>query len=154
MNRGQVLDAAIAAIRDDLEALEAMVAMSTDEATNAESKAENKYDTRSLEASYLARGQAERVVALRRLADILTQAPREAGSERVGLLSWVTLEDEEGARHDILLVPDGGGRRIPVGPESVLLLSPQSPAGRSLLGAEVGDAVELGRTEAEVIRLA
>ena len=55
-----------------LETAEQAQSIARDEATSAESKAEGKYDTRATEASYLARGQAERVVALSEAVDTVT----------------------------------------------------------------------------------
>ncbi len=44
---------------------------SREAATGADTKAENKYDTRGLEASYLAAGQAEQVEGLRLAVSLL-----------------------------------------------------------------------------------
>ena len=49
---------------------------------------------------------------------------------RVGVGSQVELEDEQGARMELEISSVGG-------------VSPDSPAGRALIGAKVGDKVEI-----------
>ena len=66
-SKPQVVDALARSANEALEAAERAQAIAADEATSEQSKAEGKYDTRATEASYLARGQAERVVELREL---------------------------------------------------------------------------------------
>ena len=74
-------------LRAQLAALETMVGASRDEATNAESRPENKYDTRALEASYLAAGQGARLADLKQLVgwiEALSGDPHEPSRAR----SW------------------------------------------------------------------
>ena len=65
MNKVAAIEAFRASLSTELDAVERVAAMARDEASSAETKQEGKYDTRATEASYLARGQAERIVALR-----------------------------------------------------------------------------------------
>jgi transcription elongation GreA/GreB family factor len=153
LDRARALDAALSHVRAALDTLESMAQMSRDEATNAESKAEHKYDTRSTEASYLARGQAERVIALRRLLGSIDGAQVAPSDGPARVLSLVELDTERGTRW-VLLVPDGGGARIDVDGAMLLLVSPQSPAGTALIGASEGESVTFARAEAEVCSVA
>ncbi|SUD84514.1 transcription elongation factor [Stutzerimonas stutzeri] len=112
-------------------------------ATHAESKAENKYDTRGLEAAYLADGQRRRVheietalVAYRNLP----VRPQEGEPIRVGAL--VAL-DQEGMARRIFLGPDAAGLCIVDEGQEVLVITPRSPLGQALLGRCEGDEVEL-----------
>ena len=61
------IDALLKTVSAELAALESIASEARDEATSSETKAEGKYDTRATEASYLARGQAWRIVELKRL---------------------------------------------------------------------------------------
>lgn len=142
-SRAAILDAITAHLRRELDAIAAMTRLAADEATNEESKAENKYDTRSLEASYLARGQAERVGALRAAVSGVASIPRDLpGADRpVGVGSIVELHDEDGDDRLVALIPTGGGAKVTVDGHSVLVVTPQSPIGRALLGAADGDEV-------------
>src|SRR5436189_5987421 len=58
MNKSELLKQIIFRLHEDLEALQNAARASHAEATHESSKPENKYDTRGLEAAYLAGGQA------------------------------------------------------------------------------------------------
>ncbi len=141
----------MAHLADELASVEANARLASDEATSEETRSEGKYDTRAIEASYLARGQAERVAALRAglsAARVLDTGPRDPdGPVRMG--SLVGIAPEEGDPLILLVLPMGGGARIEVERVVVRVLTPASPLGRSLLGTEVGDAVEVERGDAE-----
>ena len=147
LTRELVLRALYNDLSAELQGLERVTQMAIDEATGSESKAENKYDTRGLEASYLAAGQAERVVALRRLVSWLKVPPKPT-PDLVGLGSLVELEGD--SSRWLLILPDGGGTRVRVEGVEVLCLTPDSPLGRDLVGSEDGDDVEVGGVEYSV----
>lgn len=111
-------------------------------ATHAESKAENKYDTRGLEAAYLADGQRRRlheIEAALAAFRLLGAAPPGAAI-RLGAL--VCLGDAEGERW-LFLGPDGAGLKIRQGDCEVLVISPRSPLGQALPGRVEGDEVSV-----------
>jgi len=112
-------------------------------ATHAESKAENKYDTRGLEAAYLADGQRRRVHEIETALMAYRNLPvavQQDGPIRVGAL--VSL-DQEGVDRLIFLGPDAAGLRIVDDGREVLVITPRSPLGQALLGRGEGDEVEL-----------
>ncbi len=59
MNKRALIRKIVARLTEELEVCFRAVQASRAEATHEQSKAENKYDTRGLEASYLARGQSK-----------------------------------------------------------------------------------------------
>ncbi len=61
MNKAQLLKRIVASLTENLNILEKAARASHAEATHESSKAESKYDTRGLEAAYLAGGQARQV---------------------------------------------------------------------------------------------
>jgi transcription elongation GreA/GreB family factor len=114
--------------------------------THAEARAENSKDTRGLEQSYLARGQAVRVGELEAaVAEVARFAPRVfAPTAAIALGAVVTL-DEGGETSQIFLAPHGGGAML----GEVQVVTPASPLGRALLGKRAGDDVDValpGRT--------
>jgi len=113
-------------------------------AVHEEAKPENDKDTRALEASYLARGQAMRVEELGETIERLRFLElKDYGDDApVGLGALVTLEDEAGERR-VLLVPAGGGLSVETPEGEVQLLSPAAPLGRALVDAVEGDEVEV-----------
>ncbi|MBP9087866.1 MAG: hypothetical protein KBG15_17225, partial [Kofleriaceae bacterium] len=119
-------------------------------ATHAEAKAENSKDTRGLEQSYVARGQAQRVAELETgLATVTTMsvAPHPTGPVRIGSLA-VVRDQQDGRTATYWMAPAGGGTtlldRTATDARELIVLTPQSPLGRALLTRAVGDEITLG----------
>lgn len=110
-------------------------------ATHSEARAENDKDTRGLEQSYLARGQAQRVVELENgLAAVTKLAVRGFGPGDPAALGAVVTVDEDGASKQLFLAPAGGGNVVGGG---VQVVTTSSPLGKALVGKRVDDEVEL-----------
>ncbi len=140
--RAQAIDAVLAALRETLAVLEASANQARDEATHEDTKQEGKYDTRAIEAGYLAGAQARRAVetadAVRRIAAL----PREERDDDViAGPCLVTLRSDAGAQRHYLLAPCAGGLIARVGEFEVRVITPSSPLGSALVGAEVDDEV-------------
>jgi hypothetical protein len=114
-------------------------------ATHEEAKPENDKDTRALEASYLAAGQAERVRTLEVAVKVLAGLElRDIGKTTpICASAVVTLVDADGARTTFFMSPHGGGVRLELDGGSVQVVTPQSPLGVALLGKLHGDVIEL-----------
>ena len=122
-----------------LATLEAAHADTREAATHDEAKPENDKDTRALEQSYLARGQAMRIEALKAgLAAVGTMSLAVTEVARSGAL--LALEDEAGDTVRYFLAPEGGGTKLGGG---VQVVTPVSPLGASLMGKREGEEVEL-----------
>jgi|DewCreStandDraft_4_1066084.scaffolds.fasta_scaffold66557_3 hypothetical protein len=111
-------------------------------ASDPGSKAESKYDTRSLEASYLAAGQAQQVAelaeALRRFTGF--EARHFEIDEPIGSGALVELSGERESSW-YLLAPAAGGMTIEFDGLDITLLTPASRLYQSLLGKTIGEAV-------------
>lgn len=121
------------------------------EATHEQSRAENKYDTRGLEASYLARGQARQVAELEASIQQVRTLPRRAfgPADPIDLGAYVET-GRRGGTSCYFLAPRAGGTEVTIDGREVLVITPQSPLGRQLLGHRQGDPVKIelaGRTE-------
>lgn len=114
-------------------------------ATHEESRPENDKDTRAVEASYLARGLAQRVVELTNDAAMLARlSPRPfPPGAAIAAGALVSLEDEDGRQSWYLLAPAGGGRKISLAGRDVMIVTPRSPLGEALLGRCAGEEVEV-----------
>ena len=112
-------------------------------ATDPGSKAESKYDTRSLEASYLAAGQARQVEELAQdLAAFDATTLRDFGPDdeiEAGALVEVDLDGESSW---FLLAPAAGGLELEWEGRNITLLAPSSALYRRLLGLKMGDSTE------------
>ena len=110
-------------------------------ATDPSSKAEGKYDTRSLEASYLATGQAraaEDLAEAIRMFDVLV-LPDFGVDDPIDAGALVEIEGDEGPEC-FLLVPAAGGLVLEHDGLEVTLLTPSSQLYRNLLGLRVGES--------------
>jgi len=137
-----------------LEAAERAQAIATDEATSEQSKAEGKYDTRATEAAYLARGQAERVVALRELVAWYGRLDLTQPLDTVTLGALVALDGDSAM---VLFVCPVGGDHVVLDGVTVKTVSFAAPLGRALRGLTEGDDFALktptGVRQLEVIHL-
>jgi len=116
---------------------------------------DNKYDTLSLEASYVAQGQANRAQELKRALhgyQTLTLQQFEADAA-IRLTALVTLEAEDGDTRLLFIGPHEGGMKLKVDGAEVLVITAGSPLGNALIGKCVGDVVDLGKRDFEIVRL-
>jgi transcription elongation GreA/GreB family factor len=124
-----------------------------DEAISEESKPENKYDTHGQEAAYLAEGQA-------RLARDVQESiafyqafvpPAFRPDEPVAIGAIVKLQ-AAGSSIWYFIGPRAGGLEIPLDGQTVLVVSPQSPVGRQLLGRRQGETISAAnRGQSQII---
>lgn len=129
----------------DLAAAERAQGATLEGVTHEEARPENDKDTRALEQSYLARGQARRVEELR--AELAQTRAMPVGAfpdgSVVTLGALVVAEEEagEGERErTFFLAPGRGGTTLSGG---IAVVTPGSPLGRALLGKRSGDDCEL-----------
>jgi transcription elongation GreA/GreB family factor len=114
-------------------------------ATHEEAKPENDKDTRALEATYLARGLAERVAALENASAALAglKLRNFDANTPVALGAIVTLAPEQGTAASYFIVPAAGGLKLKVGSQLLTTVTLDAPLGRALLGAYEGDEVSV-----------
>lgn len=139
MNKAALKTELLATLQKTLDALLAAHADTREAATHPEAKPENDKDTRALEQSYLARGQAMRIESLKAgVAATGVMSVAACETARVGAL--VEVEDEDGETVRYFLAPEGGGTKLKGG---VQVVTPASPLGAALTGKREGDEVEL-----------
>lgn len=129
-------------VSGDLNTIERAHRATREAATHEEAKPENDKDTRALEQSYLARGQAKRIEELRAgVADIEAMPLRLfSADEAVKLGAIVELSDDR-TDTTVFVAPYGGGSKLANG--SIQVVTPRSPLGRGLVGRQVGDECEV-----------
>jgi transcription elongation GreA/GreB family factor len=145
MNKRALVSKIIARLEAELAAIKNAALATHEEATHEENKAEDKYDTRGLEASYLAHGQSKAAEeAAQALAQFQVLPLRDfTAGEPIGLGALVTLEGQD--KPALYLVgPRAGGTEIEQEGQTVMVITPQSPLGRQLMGRQQGDILSLG----------
>ena len=129
----------VAALAADLAVRERAYRAAREAATHDEAKPENDKDTRALELTYLARGEAMRIEELRAaVAETQAMALGPVGDGQPVRLGALVATDEDGVEALFWLAPHGGGSRF----GAVQVLTPKSPLGQALLGKRAGDECE------------
>jgi transcription elongation GreA/GreB family factor len=144
MNKRAIIKKIIARLTAELETYFRAAQFSRAEATHESSKAESKYDTRGLEASYLARGQSKQAAELEAaIAEYQKLGVKKfADGEAIGIGALVELE-HGGEKSFYFIGPRAGGTEILHGKKEILVITPQSPLGEQLMGKKSGDKLEL-----------
>lgn len=146
MTKEQLLQEIIRALAADLSVLSSASRAAHEAATHAECLPDNKYDTTALEASYIAQGQANRAQEIRIALEVYRnlKLQRFDGDAPIRLTALVTLEGEEGGFRQFFIGPQAGGMKIADGGGEIVVITPGSPLGKSLLGLRCGDEVRAG----------
>jgi transcription elongation GreA/GreB family factor len=142
-NKSILRAAIVAQLRAELLQQTRAAHLARDEAISEESRAENKYDTHSQEAAYLAEGQARLAAEIEGHLAVYTSLalPGFAATDAIALGAVVELEGGPGENTHYFLGPRAGGLEVTVDGQRILVITPQSPIGRELLGRRVGDTV-------------
>lgn len=115
-------------------------------ATHSECLPDNKYDTTALEASYIAQGQANRAQEIRIALESYRMLTLHSFNRDtpIRLTALVELEGEDGQVRRFFIGPQAGGMKITDSDGEIIIITPGSPLGRSLLGLQEGDEVRAG----------
>ena len=108
--------------------------------TNEESKPENEYDTRAIEASYLAMAQSKRIGELEELLTTykFVQLKDFTEDDPIGPTALVEVSLNNKISF-VFLMPKGGGHIVNFKTHPVQIITPTSPLGEALIGLKVGD---------------
>lgn len=158
IDKKKIIDAVLTTLRLRSERMAALAEGTREDAVHEESRAENDKDTRGLEASYLARGQARRVAELNDdMANLKFMDLRTFKADTpIGLGALIELEDEEEAHSIIFIASGAGGLEVDVDGHRVRVINPASPLGLALIDRVESDDVvlELKGTKRELLIVA
>ena len=148
LNKSAIIGKIIAALAAELDGHARSARAAHDVATDEQSKAEHKYDTRGLEASYLARGQSRQATEVMQAMQQYETLPlREfAPDEAIHIGALVELElgsRQESGRAIYFLGPCAGGTEIHTEGRDVLVITPHSAMGRQLVGLKRGAHLQI-----------
>jgi transcription elongation GreA/GreB family factor len=157
VQKSALRDAILANLRQELALQASAAATSRDEAISEESRPENKWDTHSQEAAYLAEGQAKLVAEISASIELYASLalPAFTSADAIALGALVALEPASGGRAIWHFIgPRAGGMELSIADRTVLVLTPQSPLGRQLISKRVGDtATAAGRGASVTMRI-
>ena len=144
MNKRALIEKIVKQLTSDLEGYMRAARAAHAEATHEQSRAENKYDTRSIEASYLARGQSKQAAEIEAAIEAFGKLDGRAFApgEPAALGALVELEGA-GERTIYFIGPKAGGTEVMHQKREVLVITPQSPLGEQLMGRKQGEFLQL-----------
>lgn len=144
MNKRALIQKIIKQLTSELEVYFRAAQNSRAEATHEQNKAESKYDTRGLEASYLARGQSKQAAELEAAITEFgkLEVRKFAASEPIDVGALLELEIG-GDKSLYFLGPRAGGTEVVQDKKEILVITPQSPLGAQLLNKKQGDRPQL-----------
>lgn len=144
MDKVALIEAVIAALHAELSSQFAAAEEAHSEATNEESRSEDRYDMRGQLAAYLAAGQAkqadETAAAIQAFRNLKTEPLPGGSAAAVGAVLKLSARGREIV---YLLGPAHGGLEVTLNGTTVMVVTPASPLGQSLLGRRVGQSVLL-----------
>ena len=143
MNKKALIEKIVLRLTGEIEAYFRAAQATHAESTHEQSKAENKYDTRALEASYLAHGQSRQAGEMEdALASYKSMEPSAFGvHEPIGVGALVEL-DHDGQITCYFLGGKAGGIEVEHEGRQVFVITPQSPLARQLQGRKQGDRIQ------------
>ena len=153
MNKSQLKPLLLASLDSEIDAALAAAATAREAAAHEDNQPENKYDTFSLEAAYLAHGQSERILALQQ--------------ERIQLMRWLVpdFDDNSSVATGALIVLQSGdvqkylwiaplgGRILQSDGKRIQVISQQTPLATRLRGLGLEDRLVLDGQEWEIAGL-
>ncbi|MEO0417128.1 MAG: hypothetical protein AAF226_19505, partial [Verrucomicrobiota bacterium] len=144
MNKRSVIDSLLEALREQHTRATAAAESAAEGATGDDTKAECKYDTRGLESSYLAAGQAQQATDLEMAIAKVETFDFDSSSQSSEIIPGALIEaDRNGVTVFYLLAPGGGGIKCHSNTgEEVTILGSEAPLRAHFIGLEVGDQIE------------
>jgi transcription elongation GreA/GreB family factor len=144
VSKHELFDALASQLKAELD-LAGRLARETAEAANhPEARPDSDKDTRKLELSYLAAGQAARAKELETAIALVGTLPRRVFQPDEPVQAGALVElDVEGEPKRLLLCPVGGGTKLSDARGEISVVTPQSPLGRGVLGRTAGESFEL-----------
>lgn len=144
MNKRALVDKVVQQLTAEVQGLFKAARAAHAEATHEQSKAEDKYDTRGLEASYLARGQSRQAAEIgQAIAEFQALPLRDfKPDDGIDVGAFVELNGKREKAY-YFIGPRAGGTEIVHDGKDILVITPQSPLGQQLVGKKKGTRIKL-----------
>ncbi|PIK13688.1 GreA/GreB family elongation factor [Halobacteriovorax sp. JY17] len=144
MDKKEIVKDLLAQLNTELEKAKAAYNTAKNTTQDADNKAESKWDTRSIEAGYLAGAQKVRVDELEMDINVIEELSDSALNKKptVGIGSLVEIKHNDTVRK-YFIAPAAGGFMVNIGGEVALVISVFSPIGNEVLDLVDGDSFEV-----------
>lgn len=140
----RIVDTLINKIKEDIKQAEAASDSASEYVKEGDIKSDGKYDTRGIEAGYLAGAQQRRVEELKLELQLLEEIPVRdfSKNEEVSIGALVDIKFN-GQVRKYFVAPTAGGTMINIDGVTILVISTFSPIGDAVFGTKVGEEFEL-----------
>ncbi|MCB9091379.1 MAG: GreA/GreB family elongation factor [Halobacteriovoraceae bacterium] len=129
-------------VKRRLEYVEAAAESARTLSTDGDLKSDGKYDTRGIEAGYLAGAQIKRVEELKKEIELLESIQLDLPAQSVSVGSLVDLE-LNGKVKKHFISSSAGGTLLNIDGTAILVISAFSPIGQAAINLVVGDEFEV-----------
>ena len=136
-----ILEKLIENLQRELAGIEGAAKSSRDLATQDDLKSEGKYDTRAIEASYLAGAQSKRVEEIK--TDIQMLEDIEIQTSKKLQMGSLALIEHNGNERYYFLTSTSGGTILSIEEQIIMVISVFSPIGNGALGLVAGESFEV-----------
>ncbi len=154
VSRQELISCITEEVKSDVVLLEKSRSMAEMGATHGESKKEGKYDTRAVEASYLAEAQAVRLQELKQKLDgFLKEVSGYIDPSMVRVGCAVHLKSYSDQEKILFLSRNLGGYTFEVRTIKVAVVSVNSPVAKTFKDLSVGDVEVIQGCEWEIVRI-
>ena len=131
-------------VNSEKKKLEELAKSSRSDATGDDMKSEGKYDTRAIEAGYLASAHKARLEELEQELQLLESFNIKSFKEDEPVAMGALLDIElNGMKRRYFLSATAGGTMLDIDGEAILVISVFSPIGSSVIGLSAGDEFEV-----------
>lgn len=158
MDKKKLVETISEQLEKDMVVLKEAALATYEAATHEESKPENEYDTRGLEASYLAGAQAKRIAEIEEILVLLKHVNVKDFGPEDKINSTAVVELEHNGKHSFFFIlAKGGGVSVNFDGKSIQVITPITPLGEALQDLREGDVavVETGAQvrEYEIVKV-
>jgi hypothetical protein len=159
VNKSQLKPLLLSALDEEIEVALAAARRAQETASHEGNKPENKYDTFSLEAAYLAHGQSERILALQheRMQLVKWQVPEFDEHSVITTGALIALQAHaipaQPPQQRWIWIAPMGGKRLQLDGCSVLVISARAPLSALLRTLGVGEELLLDGLIWEIMAL-
>ena len=143
IDKKRIVDTLIEKLNIELLEVESAAKSAKDLATSDDLKSEGKYDTRAIEASYLASAQNKRVEEIKldiQMLEDLAISIGPASKMQLGSLGLIRCNAQERL---YFLSSTSGGSMLMIEDKPILVISVFSPIGDAALGVGAGESFEV-----------
>lgn len=142
MEKKKILDQLKENLQQELDKAKNAYQSTHGHATDGELKADGKYDTRAIEAGYLAGAQKKRVEELEQEVKLLDEIDLSHPNDQVSVGSLIKLSFNN-IEKKYFISSTSGGSMLNFNGEIILVISAFSPIGTEVIGLKKGDSFEV-----------